>query len=590
MANDIPLFPTLVRRLVKGTPLTHAEGDKNLDAISSWGNMIRGILGVALKSDGSLNDSVVDTGQLIDRSVTERKLGPISVFPTKIDTGSTNTLKISLTPAITEYADGQTFLVKVINSNTGPATLNVNNIGAVAIKKRGTADLEVGDYQGGSVVVLTYYANYFHLVSGVGGSTSSSGSAGGFSGFQVFEPADQAVPAAAASITFGHGFSQIPTDYVVSLIATDVDLTFAPGDVVDITQATDTSGIPAFGVKVDNANITVERFAATVDIAGYGSITTSKWLVRARASIKTNTATVLFPAVSVSTRDPKGAFANGDDLFIINQGVVGGNDHFVRVKLPTNVVTRLTNPASGPNPGICNAAPLARADGSQYIVFSSQAGFYSLALLEPTGTWQPQQLNAAAVGYTYYKPVHITDSGGITEVYVVPSSYGGPSYINNITLTKIVMATGVASLVGSAVDFTDAAILSADGTAGNVEFRAFNPNGGNTVPQFIQYNKTKKRIYIMTNESNLLHIFQINDSGFVTPGSILEWWTVVGRYGKLRYIKTISVAGVGLSSTTYGEAITIDIDLATGEERAIVVVRSGNQSVEGSVVRIPWRE
>ena len=101
-----------------------------------------------------------------------------------------------------------------------------------------------------------------------------------------------------------------------------------------------------------------------------------------------------------------------------------------------------------------------------------------------------------------------------------------------------------------------------------------------------QYNPVKKRIYLITNECALLHIFELNDDG------IVEWWTdTVGRLGNLTYIKAIAIPGDGATIANIDrENYTIDFDLNTGEERAIIQTRLGYASVTGSITRIPWRE
>jgi hypothetical protein len=53
--------------------------------------------------------------------------------------GSSNAYTITPSPAITAYAAGQGFIIRPDRTNTGAATLNVNGIGAVNIKKTDTA-------------------------------------------------------------------------------------------------------------------------------------------------------------------------------------------------------------------------------------------------------------------------------------------------------------------------------------------------------------------------------------------------------------------------------------------------------------------
>src|SRR5260221_259507 len=59
----------------------------------------------------------------------------------------TDTITASVSPAITAYVTGQRFHFKAGGTNTGAATLNLNSIGAIAIKKgaAGSTALGAGD-------------------------------------------------------------------------------------------------------------------------------------------------------------------------------------------------------------------------------------------------------------------------------------------------------------------------------------------------------------------------------------------------------------------------------------------------------------
>jgi hypothetical protein len=72
---------------------------------------------------------------------------------------------ITLSPAPTAYNAGMTFRVKLDVANTGAATLNVNSLGAVTIKKNVSDDLETGDLQANQVITVVYDGTNFILVS-----------------------------------------------------------------------------------------------------------------------------------------------------------------------------------------------------------------------------------------------------------------------------------------------------------------------------------------------------------------------------------------------------------------------------------------
>lgn len=90
------------------------------------------------------------------------------------DAVGTDSYAITLSPAIAAYAAGQKFLIKLGTANTGAATLNVNAVGAKAIKKNYNADLVTGDLLANQVIQVAYDAvnDVFQLISPVSGGVS----------------------------------------------------------------------------------------------------------------------------------------------------------------------------------------------------------------------------------------------------------------------------------------------------------------------------------------------------------------------------------------------------------------------------------
>jgi hypothetical protein len=81
-----------------------------------------------------------------------------------VSTGAANTYAITLTPAITAYADGQRFQFVAHQDNTTSApTLNINSVGAVSIKKFDGGALEAFEIGNGVVTKVTYYSGAFWL-------------------------------------------------------------------------------------------------------------------------------------------------------------------------------------------------------------------------------------------------------------------------------------------------------------------------------------------------------------------------------------------------------------------------------------------
>jgi hypothetical protein len=85
----------------------------------------------------------------------------------------TDTYAATPSPALTGYATNTRFYVKFTNANTGAATLNLNALGAKAIKKTSTVALAAGDIAAGQIVELIYDGTNFQLVGGGGSGITS---------------------------------------------------------------------------------------------------------------------------------------------------------------------------------------------------------------------------------------------------------------------------------------------------------------------------------------------------------------------------------------------------------------------------------
>lgn len=102
------------------------------------------------------------------------------------DTGSTNLLAAQLTLTPDLYYPGMTIRIRVANTNTGPASLNLNGLGAKNILLR-QATLVGGELLAHSIVTLTYNTDGLWEItgngpmgSGGGGGPPPTGPVGGF--------------------------------------------------------------------------------------------------------------------------------------------------------------------------------------------------------------------------------------------------------------------------------------------------------------------------------------------------------------------------------------------------------------------------
>lgn len=154
----------LVLRIPKGSPDTALEMDTNLLILRNFANALEALFLTAFNSDGGLKNNSVTTNSIVDRTITNDDLAFLFNFY-KVDTGAVNALAISFTPALAAYAAGLVFFVRAANSNSGPATLNVNGVGAVAITKNGAVALVTGDILDDAVYILVHDGTNFQVLN-----------------------------------------------------------------------------------------------------------------------------------------------------------------------------------------------------------------------------------------------------------------------------------------------------------------------------------------------------------------------------------------------------------------------------------------
>jgi len=81
---------------------------------------------------------------------------------------------ITLVPAIAAYTTGQIVQFEADVANTGAATLNINGIGAITIKKNYDQDLANNDIEAGQIVTVVYDGTNFQMQSQLGNASIST--------------------------------------------------------------------------------------------------------------------------------------------------------------------------------------------------------------------------------------------------------------------------------------------------------------------------------------------------------------------------------------------------------------------------------
>lgn len=143
----MPLAISIVRgyTFVSGTP--YDTDDLNAAALPTI--TLQGSIGASDIGAGSINSTHV-------------KPGPIAYALT---TGSANAYLAAPSPAITALTAGTWLALKLNFTNTAAPTLNVNGLGAAAIKKLADQDLEPGDLRSGGLYWFHHDGTHWQLTS-----------------------------------------------------------------------------------------------------------------------------------------------------------------------------------------------------------------------------------------------------------------------------------------------------------------------------------------------------------------------------------------------------------------------------------------
>lgn len=591
-------MPKLTLRAVKGAPLTAAEGDNNWTTIKNFCNSLAQLFGVALKADGNVNDNVLVESNFQNRVVSQRILQFTANF-FAVDTGTTNSLAVSYTPAMTAYADGIGLRIRVKNGNTGAVTLNVDGLGAIPLRKNGATELSAGDLVGGQVIDVAYYGGAFNVLGTAAGSESGAGSQTNFTGLTRYNPDAVALPGNGNTATFVHGLGVQPSIVQRFLVCQTAELGFAQGDAVPLDQFSDNNGKPAFTVDINGTSITVtqnlsqpyvNRINAVVGTST--QITEANWLLQVTATKTFDESTLIFPALDLQVANPDGAISYGKDVFFISKGRHGGKSFLNHLDQTTRLVTRQDVKGAG-NWTSSNMAPFRLADAVDIVIWNAAEGMYYIPLQPGTGTVQtwPNSEHANMQSHDGYKPCWVDESvngaGNPPVIYAVSSGWGVQDTTTARCL-KLDLTAHTSAAFGANLNLHDANITNV------AEFQKWHTSAANLL--LFQYNPIKKRIYVITDETGFIHIFTVNNSAFAGTGG---FWDTAGprdatvRAGELTYVKALPLCGGtgSWASVSFGkEHYTVEFDLTTGEEKAVTLTRQINTNGTGVVTRVPWVE
>lgn len=109
--------------------------------------------------------------------VSPENLTTVQTYDYAADAGGTDAYAITVTPAPTAYVTGQVFRFRANTANTGTATLNVNSLGALTLRKpsaSGYTTLETGDILANQLVEVMYNGTDLIVTSTLSSALSST--------------------------------------------------------------------------------------------------------------------------------------------------------------------------------------------------------------------------------------------------------------------------------------------------------------------------------------------------------------------------------------------------------------------------------
>lgn len=113
-------------------------------------------------------------------------------------TGSANALQLSL-PLVAAYTDGMSIRFKPSATNTGPTTLQVNALGARAIRRSTGDDLNPGDLVAGTIHEVAYNGANFELLTAVQSDVAEANAAANLAAARALQATNAASDAAASA-------------------------------------------------------------------------------------------------------------------------------------------------------------------------------------------------------------------------------------------------------------------------------------------------------------------------------------------------------------------------------------------------------
>lgn len=239
----------LILRLVKGSPLTDAQGDNNLTAIQNFVNGQANIVAASLNPDGTLKAAAINAiSQFATLPLFSDTFALNQTLPTSSFSGGNYTV---LNANVTALTAGSRVQWKADLVNTGSDTVTFTNgtvsLSPVPIVKGATTAIIAGDILAGQVVEGIFDGTRLHLMQQANVFASAADILAGTDATKVVTSAAlksaqlsytsplTALPAGSGSVfSLNHGLLATPKTLFVLQNQTS-DLTYTTGDEVPIS-------------------------------------------------------------------------------------------------------------------------------------------------------------------------------------------------------------------------------------------------------------------------------------------------------------------------------------------------------------------
>jgi hypothetical protein len=193
-----------------------------------------------------------------------------------VDSGAVNTMVITTGESMNSelFLTGRIFMVKANNTNTGAVTLAVDTVGAKAVKKQNSVDMEAGDFVAGQILLLAFdpVSNVFEVVNTLTPEPTPAPVIIDTTGLTKMIPSVDPIPApGAAEYVIPHGFGAIPTNVRCVLSCVNPEFGYVTGDEVDVNDITSVylgveRGRRPFRIACDDENIYIRRHNLVTDL------------------------------------------------------------------------------------------------------------------------------------------------------------------------------------------------------------------------------------------------------------------------------------------------------------------------------------